>query len=417
MKTKILIISIILVAFTSCLQQQQSKNPIDWVDVFVGTSNSRWMLGPYATAPFGMIQLGPDNQGQVWMSGYEYAINSISGFSHIHAWTMAGLRMMPATTDLVFDDRPVDAAYKGGGAGYHSRIEKETEKASPGYYSVYLYDHDVKAEMTVTTRCGFQKYTFPEKKESRILIDLLFPAEYSYSILDAEIVKVSDTEIEGFAKCKIGRSDWNEYRLNFVLQFNKPFETFNGWNEGKLIKDTTSISGMNDIGAYVTYKTTAGEVIIVKSGISLVSIDQARLNLKTELDGFGWDFEAVRNNVREQWTDILNKVEVEGGTDVDKKKFYTNFYRCFAAKQTWSDVDGKYMDPCENVQQMPEGQRMIGGDSFWNSFWNLNSLWSLVTPGIMNSYIETQLELYRKNGWTSVGPTGVEYTGIMNVSH
>ncbi len=417
MKAKILIISIMLVAFAGCLRQQTIKNPIDWVDVFIGTSNSRWMLGPYATAPFGMVQLGPDNQGDVWMSGYEYAINSISGFSHIHAWTMAGLRMMPATTDLVFTDRPVDAAYKGGGAGYHSRIEKETEKASPGYYSVHLYDHDVFAEMTVTTRCGFQKYTFPEKKESRILIDLLFPAEYSYSILDAEIIKVSDTEIEGFAKCKIGRSDWNEYTLNFVLKFDKPFDTFNGWNEGKLTKDTTSISGMNDIGAYVTYKTTAGEVIMVKSGISLVNIDQARLNLKTEMDGFGWDFEAVRSNVREQWTDILNKVEVEGGTDEDKKKFYTNLYRSYAAKQTWNDVDGKYMDPCENVQQMPEGQRMIGGDSFWNSFWNLNSLWSLVTPDIMNSYIETQLELFRKNGWTSVGPTGVEYTGIMEVSH
>jgi predicted alpha-1,2-mannosidase len=417
MKVEILIVSILLVSLSSCSHKQTNKTPSDWVDVFVGTSNSRWMLGPYATAPFGMVQLGPDNQGQVWMSGYEYAINSVSGFSHIHAWTMAGLRMMPATTDLVFNDRPVDAAYKGGDAGYHSRIEKETEKASPGYYSVYLYDHDVRAEMTVTTRCGFQKYTFPEKKESRILIDLLFPAEYSFTVMDAKLVKVSDTEIEGFAKCKIGSSVWNEYTLNFVLQFNKPFETFNGWNEGKLIKDTTSISGMNDIGAYVTYQTAADEVIMVKSGISLVSIDQARLNLKTEMDGFGWDFDAVKNAVHKQWADILNTIEVEGGTDQDKTKFYTNLYRCYAAKQTWSDVNGQYMDPCEKVQQMPEGQRMIGGDSFWNSFWNLNSLWSLVTPDIMNSYIEAQLELYRKNGWTSVGPAGVEYTGIMNVSH
>lgn len=414
---KLLIIPILMLAFTNCSRQPIDKKPVDWVDVFVGTSNSRWMLGPYATAPFGMVQLGPDNQGQVWMGGYEYAINSVSGFSHIHSWTMAGLRMMPTTTDLVFNDQPVDAAYKGGGAGYHSRIEKESEKASPGYYSVYLYDHDVFAEMTVTSRCGFQRYTFPEKKESRILIDLLFPAEYSYNVLDAEIVKVTDTEIEGFAKCKIGRSDWNEYTLNFVLKFDKPFDTFNGWNEGRLKKDTTAISGKNDIGAYVTYKTTADEVIMIKSGISLVSIDQARLNLNTEMDSFGWDFDAVRNSTREKWGDILNKIEIEGGTDEDKKKFYTNLYRCYAAKQTWSDVNGRYMDPCENVQQMPEGQRMIGGDSFWNSFWNLNSLWSLLTPDIMNSYIQTQLELFRKNGWTSVGPTGVEYTGIMNVSH
>jgi predicted alpha-1,2-mannosidase len=333
---------------------------------------------------------------------------------------MAGLRMIPATTDLVFNDRPVDAAYKGGGAGYHSRIVKETEKAFPGYYSVYLYDHDVFAEMTVTTRCGFQKYTFPEKKESRILIDLLIPAEYHYSIHDAQIKKVSNTEIEGFATCYIGwrnEKNWNEYTLNFVLKFDKPFDTFNGWNEGRLKKNTSEILGKNDIGAYVTYQTSTNEVIMVKSGISLVSIDQARLNLNTELEGFGWDFEAVKKDVHETWSTLLNKVEVEGGTDEDKKKFYTNLYRSYAAKQTWNDVNGKYMDPCEEVQQMPKGQRMIGGDSFWNSYWNLNSLWSLVTPDIMEDYVETQLELFRKNGWTSVGPTGLEYTGIMGVSH
>ena len=413
-----LITILVLISFAGkYIAAQDERKPADWVDVFIGTSNSRWMLGPYATAPFGMIQLGPDNQGYVWMGGYDYAINSISGFSHIHAWTMAGLRMMPTTTDLVFEDRPVDAAYKGGGAGYHSRINKETEKASPGYYSVYLYDHEVFAEMTVTTRCGFQKYTFPAKDESRILIDLLIPAEYTYTVKDAQIKKVSDTEIEGFAKCQIGGSTWNEYTLNFVLKFNTPFHSFNGWNEGKLQKNIDLISGKNDIGAYVTYKTDSGDIVMVKSGISLVSIDQARLNLNTELDGYGWDFNAVKNKTHETWDKLLSKVKVEGGTEEDKIKFYTNLYRCYAAKQTWNDVDGKYMDPCEKVQQMPEGQDIYGGDSFWNSFWDLNTTWSLVSPDIMENYIETQLELFRKNGWTSVGPTGIEYTGIMEVSH
>lgn len=411
-----IIVSLFLVLNLS-VSAQDVRQPVDLVDVFIGTSNSRWMLGPYATYPFGMIQLGPDNQGNVWMSGYDYAINSISGFSHIHAWTMAGLRMMPATTDLVFEDRPVDAAYKGGGAGYHSRIEKETEKASPGYYSVHLFDHDVTAEMTVTTRCGFQRYTFPEKSESRILIDLFFPAEYRYSVKDAVITKVSSTAIEGYATCVIGNSAWNEYTLNFVLQFSKPFNSFNGWNEGKLQKNISSIAGKNDIGAYVTYATAKGDVVMVKSGISLVSIDQARLNLETEMGGYGWNFDAVRNDTRDKWNNLLSSVIVEGGSEVDRIKFYTNLYRCYAAKQTWNDVNGKYMDPCEKVQQMPEGQSLYGGDSFWNSFWDLNSVWSLLSPGYMKNYIDTQLELYRKNGWTSVGPTGVEYTGIMEVSH
>ena len=122
--------------------------PVDYVDVFTGTSNSRWMLGPYACVPFGMVQPGPDNQGNVWMGGYEYAINSVRAFSHLHAWTMAGLSIMPAAQDLTVKDSPVDAPYRGAGAAYHSRIDKATEKGCPGYYSVHLYDAKATAEPT-----------------------------------------------------------------------------------------------------------------------------------------------------------------------------------------------------------------------------------------------------------------------------
>ena len=110
-------------------------------------------------------------------------------------------------------------------------------------------------------------------------------------------------------------------------------------------------------------KTNSGDVIMVKSGISLVSIDQARLNLKTELDSFGWDFDAGEKQCQGDWNKLLSSVKVEGGTDADKTKFYTNLYRCYSAKQTWNDVNGKYMDPCEKVQQLPEGQSMI-----WRGF-------------------------------------------------
>ena len=130
------------------------KKPVDYVDLFTGTSNSRWMLGPYASVPYGMVELGPDNQASGWMGGYEYSLMNVSGFSHIHAWTMSGLRIMPAMQDFTKDDGAPDRPYKGASAGYHSRIDKATEKASPGYYSCFLYDANCKAEMTATTRCG-----------------------------------------------------------------------------------------------------------------------------------------------------------------------------------------------------------------------------------------------------------------------
>lgn len=407
------------ITLISSIYGMADKEPVDYVDVFIGTSNSRWMLGPYAQLPFGMVQLGPDNQGNVWMGGYEYAINSVSGFSHIHAWTMGGLMLMPTTADLALENPSVDSPYKGANAGYHSRILKETEKASPGYYSVFLYDHEVKAELSATTRCGIHRYTFPERKESRILIDLLFPTEwdYGFSIKDACITKVSTTEVEGYADCISGPwSSFNDYKLHFVVHFSKPFQQLNGWNEGRQKEDIHSIRGKNDIGVYALYSTDENETITVSTGLSLVSIEQARLNMETELGALHYDFDKVVANARTIWNELLGKIRVEGNNEQDKIKFYTNLYRSYAGKQTWNDVDGKYIDACENVQQLDKGN-VYGGDAFWNTYWNLNGLWSILSPRIIDDWVTTQLEMFRHTGWTSKGPAGIEYSGIMEGSH
>lgn len=138
------LLPVLLASLSACLAATAiEKQPVDYVDLFIGTSNSRWMLGPYAQVPMGMVQLGPDNQGDVWMGGYEYSLSNVSGFSHLHAWTMGGLMMMPTIADLALSNSSTDSPYLGANAGYHSRILKEREKASPGYYSVYLYDHEV----------------------------------------------------------------------------------------------------------------------------------------------------------------------------------------------------------------------------------------------------------------------------------
>lgn len=396
------------------------KTPVDYVDCFTGTSNSRWMLGPYAQRPMGMVQLGPDNQGNKWMGGYEYAINSVSGFSHIHAWTMGGLMMMPTTADLALGNPGPDSPYKGANAGYHSRILKETEKAAPGYYEAELYDHKVKAEITATCRCGFQRYTFPKCNESRILIDLLFPTEwdYGFSVEDAKITKVSNSEIEGYATCQSGNwSRWNNWTLFFVIRFDKPFEHLYGWNNGRTEDDITSISGKGDTGVYATWHTEEGEQILAQSSISLVSIDGARANMQTELEPFNWDFDMCVADARNEWNTLLSKIKVEGGTENDRKKFYTNMFRAFTGKQTWSDCDGRYRDAEENIRRLKPGQKMYGGDAFWNSYWNLNGLWSIVTPEIIDNWVTTQLEMFRHTGWTCKGPAGIEYSGIMEGSH
>ena len=387
----------------------------DYVDPMLGTSSSRWMLYPGPSMPFGMVKLSPDNQNQGWKAGYEYNIESVAGFSHLHAWTMGGLLTMPATGKLL----TVPGDQVKPDEGYRSRIRHETEAASPGYYAVTLDDYKIRAELTCTTRAGFQRYTFPEAADARILVDLHIPTEYGFTLHDAKITKVSDTEIVGYSKQQSGRyASYQEFTLHFVAQLSKPFASMGGWVGKDVRQDITEIAGKGDVGVFLNYRTSKGETVLLKTGISLVSIEQARLNLDTEMKPFGWDFEACRAAARKVWTELLGRIQVEGGTEADRVKFYTNMYRSYCARTIWSDVNGKYVDMYEKVQQLPDPAAPVYGcDAFWNTFWNLNQLWVLATPDVASKWVRSLLEIYDRGGWLAKGPTGIEYSSIMVASH
>jgi len=303
-----------------------------------------------------MVKLSPDNKALSGRAGsgragYDYKIPTILGFSHIHSWTMGGLLIMPTTGPLKLAQGPES----GSPESFRSRYRHEAESASPGYYAVTLDDYGIRAELTATTRAGFQRYTFPRSDQARVMLVLDVPGEYAMTIRNAVIRRVNDTEIE----CESEQTNdqiytFQKYKLHFVARFNKPFDSMGGWVGANIANDSKEISGLGDVGVFVNYHTTDGEVIQVKTGISYVSIEQARLNLDTEMNHFGWDFDAVRRNARDTWNNLLGKIEVEGGSETDRTKFYTNLYRSFVARSIFSDVNGKYMDPNGRVCQLAE---------------------------------------------------------------
>ena len=411
MKFKLFLL-VSLAAYT--LLQAGDKQPADYVDPLLGTSSSRWMLFPGPCMPFGMVKLSPDNTDQWSMdAGYEYSINSISGFGHVHSWMIGSFLIMPTTGDINI----LPGTKDDPDAGYRSRFRHENETASPGYYSVFLDDYKIKAELTATTRAGMQRYTFPQTQKAHILFDLQVPEEGTPQILEASIHKVSDTEIEGSVHRKMG---WNDYTLHFVARFSKPFDSLTGWKGSEIVDDIDQIgvSKDMDIGAIANFTTGENEVVLLKTGISYVSIENARLNMETELKDFGWDFDAVHAYAGNTWNTLLKKIEVKGGSETDRLKFYTNMYRAYSARTIFSDVNGEYVDMCEKVQRLADpNSPVFGCDAFWNTFWNLNQLWALVTPDIMNQWVKSLLEIYDRGGWLPKGPGGIEYSSIMVASH
>lgn len=398
---------------------QKRQTLADYVDTKIGSAHSRWMIAPGPWMPFSMVKLSPDNQNAGWQAGYQPTFETLGCFSHIHEWTMAGLGMMPTNGKLftkVGDQFRPDE-------GYRSRIDKRTEEAPLGYYKVFLTDTKIWAEATATERASFQRYTFPKDKDGRVMIDLHIQAEYDYNLLDVDIRKVGDYRIEGRSH-QITPRVWSddadqEYVVNFVIEFDAPIKNVGGWKNDEVTGEG-HISGkdLKDAGLFVEFDTKSHPVVQARTGISLVSIDNAAENLEKEItDRFGWNFDAVVQNQKNVWNDILARLDITTTDRMEKVRFYTNMYRALC-RNTWSDVNGEWVGPDEKVRKLEKpGQAAMGCDAFWNTFWNLNQFWNLVTPEWSSRWVNSQLALYDACGWLAKGPAGMEYIPVMVAEH
>jgi len=401
---------------------QTLTTPARYVDTTMGSAHSRWMIAPGPWMPFSMVKLSPDNQDSAWQGGYDPIFESIGCFSHIHEWTLAGLGTMPANGQLITQVGTQSVP----DSGYRSRINKETEEAPLGYYKVDLTDYNIKAEMTATTRCGFQRYTFPQDRDSsHVLLDLVIPAEYTYQCLDAKITQVSPTRIEGYSK-QLTPNTWSggisqEYTVYFVAEFDKPIQSITMWTDEGIKPNTQSlrVKKPEDVGAAVYFDTKSNGVVQMRTGISYVSISNASENLQEEIaKPFAWDFDAVRQANIGAWDELMQRVNITTTDAREKRRFYNSFYRSICSRNTYSDVNGQWRDADEKVRRMTNPDNIaLGCDAFWNTFWNLNQFWNLVTPEWTNRWVNSELAMYDANGWLAKGPAGMEYIPVMVAEH
>lgn len=272
-------------------------------------------------------------------------------------------------------------------AGYRSRFKKETEKAGPGYYSVYLLDYNIKVELTATLRCGIMRLTYPESGQSHILMNNSFPTEEHSKIFETYSRKIDSTEIEGYVKQSNNYA--GSFTVYYVIQVSKPFDSMDAWKTDfsknieniygidwqrprKLLQGINEIKDSSGSGIILNFKTFADEQVIVRTGISFVSTDNARLNLESETKPFGWDFDAVVNNAKTVWNNLLGRIEVTDDNENNKEKFYTCLYRSFTGKSVFNDVNGQYPDMCGRIQQLPNDvDAVYSADGFWGGQWIL----------------------------------------------
>ena len=397
--------------------------PADYIDTRMGTAHSRWMLAPGPWMPFSMVKLSPDNQNSGWQGGYDSVLESVGTFSHIHEWTMSGLGTMPVTGPLKTQVGDQSELKGGNVDGYRSLIDKASEVGDVGYYAVRLTDYDIYAEMTATDRCSFQRYTFPSRERGRVMIDLQIPAEYGYSIQDCRVEKAGPRTVRGYCRQDSphvwSRDADQHYTVYFTIEFDRDIDLFAGWSDqGPWEGDDCRMEHPKDFGCYVEFVPRKDNVVRMRTGLSFVDAAGADRNLETELSGpFGWDFDAVRQFQKDTWNDILSRVRVSSDDRRELKRFYTNLYRSYC-RNTFSDVDGRWTDPFERIQTLPEpDMRALGCDAFWNTFWNLNQVWNLLTPEWSSRWVKSQMALYDASGWLGKGPAGMKLIPVMVGEH
>jgi predicted alpha-1,2-mannosidase len=393
-------ISVLIFSFSNNITGQkkatEKRNLIQYVDPMIGTAKMGHTY-PGATVPFGSVQLSPETDtiayslngkynGEVYKycAGYQYEDKTIVGFSHTHFSgtghsDLGDFLIMPTTGKLQLNPGVASKPL----SGYRSAFSHSTEKAEPAYYSVFLEDHKIKAELTATTRVGMHQYTFSKSNEAHIILDLT-SGIYNYDKKNVwTFVRVeNDTLITGYRQT----NGWARTRtVYFAMSFNKPIKSYGQaaqeksvyrgfWGRFDQTKNFPEMAGQN-LKLFFDFDTNEGEKIKIKMALSPVSSAGALENMKKEVPD--WDFEKVKKQSQEVWNNELNKVQVETIQKEDLVNFYTAMYHAFLGPTEYMDLDKNYKGLDMNVHKA-ENFTNYTSYSLWDTYRALHPLFNIV---------------------------------------
>jgi predicted alpha-1,2-mannosidase len=369
----------------------KDKGFTQFVDPYIGTgAHGHVFVG--ANVPFGAVQLGPTNlsEGWDWCSGYHFSDSTIVGFAHTHLsgtgiGDLGDLLFMPAVGDVeITKGRAGDLQ-----SGYYSLFSHQEEIAKPGYYSVRLKRYNIKAELTASERVGFQKYTFPQASDAKIIIDLKEGIGWDASG-ETHIKQLNDTTLVGYRYSK----GWaNDQRIFFTAIFSKRMKKFAIYDSAG-VKSGLDLTGKKLKGV-AFFSTSKGERILVKVGISPVSIANAALNIKAEIPL--WDFNKAVKHADLAWNTELEKVKIKTDDLSRMKTFYTALYHTMIAPSIYNDHNGDYLGTDKKVYRNASFTNLTTF-SLWDTYRAAHPLFTLLQPKRVNDMVSTMLAIYQQQG-------------------
>jgi len=364
---------LLFLLLTSFLQAQTK-----YVNPFIGTTNGGNTF-PGAVVPWGMVSVSP-HTAMGAPSGYIHGEKYFHGFGHTH---LSGT----GCADL---GNVVITAVKPGAVEFKQTYSKET--ASPGYYAVYLNDSEIRAEVTAATRAGMIRF-IPDKSGK---LDILLDPAATLAITGGGSVNIiSDTEIEGTSISGGFCGETNRQTVYYAIIFSEKALSFKLESGDREIKG--NYASIVDSSLICRISFDVDEELIIKTGISYVSIANARENLETEIPA--WNFEATARKAEDKWNEVLSRIIVEGKNEDDKVKFYTALYHMLIHPNVISDVNKEYpLMGRTGTGKLTEGERYTVF-SLWDTYRTLHPFLTLVYPEKQQEMISSMLGMYKENGF------------------
>lgn len=358
-------------------------------NLFIGTGGHGHTY-PGATVPFGMVQLSPDTDdtGWDWCSGYNFQDSTIMGFSHTHLSgtgisDLADVLIMPYIGNICLQPGKKD----GSDDGYRSLFSHKNEHAEPGYYSVLLKKHGIKAELTASHFVGYHRYTFPKSNEARVLIDLQHGLDrhrtwLTERVLDSELRIVDSNTIVGYRTS----SGWaNVQQIYFVIKFSKPF-SYHGIAIHDVYREQSTLGRGRNVKGVLTFETIENEAIALEVTISKEPIKLSGSYKMTS-------FEAAKRQAAKAWKQQLNLIEIDAPEDI-KTVFYTALYHTTLSPNKIKNAPAGSKNKVYDTEYSTLSQ--------WDVYRAAFALNTLIRPEVVTGTLGTMMRAYNQNHYLPV---------------
>ena len=383
----------------------------EYVDPFTGTAGTGH-THPAACVPFGMVQAGPDTGCNDWAycPGYQFRDKSVLGYSLTH---LSGTGC-PDYGDVQILPFTGDCGAPGGRAlPWRRNIDKGSEKASPGFYTVRQPDDDLTVEVTAAKRAALYRLRGGRGGEIKVLLNLTFGLGDHVYEKDPQKVNVRTSGAKGEITGKRAlsgeyyRTGWiQKRRIAYVIEFSRD------WTSIERMPGT--LGTPDEAPRYVvTFAVPADGELLVRAGLSMTGADGAKRNLAADMPG--WDFEAVRAAAREKWNALFARSTSEG-TDDQKRNWYTALYHLYGQPNDYADADGLFSAADGSVRPSPDGTYFTTL-SLWDTFRAAQPWYTIATPEIVEPIVRSMLSHYRTFGRLPVMSYGGKNVDCMVGNH